>query len=132
MIKYLKKINSLIAALEKQVKDLIILVEIHELKIKQLENNEVVDCKNIDWDSINFVKESLENNTIYKLAVINSGNKKVEYKSDFETWTTEKLTFPNTGNCENVWFRVEGCPQEIWGCVTTNHTNVNFITDKCK
>jgi ABC-type sulfate/molybdate transport systems ATPase subunit len=141
-IKYIKSLETTITKLQKDVADLTILTEFNKNKIDQLEKRiqtleqgEVqipVNCKSVDWDSSKFVKESIGDKTVYTLGTKNTGNKKVEFKSDFETWTTGKLTFPNTGNCENVWFRVDGCTQEIWGCVTTNPTKVNFITENCK
>lgn len=104
--------------------------------VSNLTYTEEVNCDEITWDNSSFIQENTLDSTIFTLAVLNSKNKKVEYKSNFEDWKKGKLTMPNTGECEHIWFRVEGCDKETWGCVKTQapsqkKNKVTFITENC-
>lgn len=142
-IKYIKSLEASVIKLQKDLLNLVTVFDFNKNKADQLEKRIIaletkgetpIDCSKIDWDSAKFIKEAVSEKTVYTLKTKNTGTKKVEYKSDTQTWTTGKLTFPNSGKCENVWFRVEGCAKEIWGCVNTFSPvkSVDFITDVAK
>lgn len=142
-VKYIKTLESNITKLQKAIFDLTLVVEFNknkanqlEIRILTLENQNVetpVDCSKIEWDSDNFRKIIKDDTIVYILATKNTGKKLVEFKSDYETWKKGQLTFKPSNKCENVWFRVEGCVEEIWGCVQpgTPISKVEFITNKC-
>jgi hypothetical protein len=100
-----------------------------ESKVTNLETQLSLSCDELKWNQNSFKKEFKGDMVYFTLGVENNKGRKVLYKSETEDWKDSPLIFNSSNKCENIWFKVEGCDKEFWGCIIPSiESETKFIT----